>query len=492
MTVALSIGYPRIGEKRELKRALESYWSGRSNEAELEESAKQLREARWRDQAKAGIPCPPSSDFSLYDHVLDTTAMLGAVPSRFGWSGEDVDLATYFAMARGLTRNGRDEPPMEMTKWFDTNYHFIVPELEADQVFQLSSRKAVDEYREAKALGIETRPVLLGPVSFLWLSKCARASFDKLDLLDGVVAVYEELIRELVAAGVKAIQLDEPILVADLHQSFQDAFEPAYRRLRLASQGTELFVATYFGELGENLSLATSLPIDVLHIDLVSGREQLGAVLQQLPDTMKLSMGVVDGRNVWRADLDDALDLLRIAEQRIGLERILVAPSCSLLHCPLDVSLETELDPDVHQWLAFGRQKLSEVAWLAKELDQPGHDPEKLNRSRAAMAARRSSRKIRNPQVQKRLESIDSEMLSRRSCFAERQRLQAEKQPLPVLPTTTIGSFPQTDAVRKCRADRKKGLLSHEEYEAELKREIQHSIRVQERRILPRRNAGFI
>ena len=476
MVIASNLGYPRIGPGRELKKALESFWGGRSDAAALDTASAALRRASWELQHAAGINQIPSNDFSLYDHVLDTAAMLGAVPSRFGWNGEMVDHDTYFAMARG----GPDTPAMEMTKWFDTNYHYIVPEFEPGMVFRLASSKAIDEYREAKALGIETRPKLLGPMSFLLLGKSRYAGIEPLDLLDQALPVYEQVLRQLADAGAVWVQVDEPMLVLDLGAQARAAYGQAYARLSAACPSLKLLLATYFGDPGDNLETALKLPVTGLHLDLTRASRLVQRMLSTVPDDLTLSLGLVDGRNVWRTDIDAALRTARTVVDAVGLQRVMIGPSCSLLHAPVDLELETELDEELHSWLAFARQKVDEIVLLARALVDEAAVAAELEASRAAVAGRRASSRVHDPSVAARIRSVDQAMKRRTTAFAQRQAAQQAQLQLPVLPTTTIGSFPQTDAVRKTRAAFKAGRLSAAEYDSFLESEIERAVRFQE------------
>ncbi len=475
--VAGSLGYPRIGPKRELKKALERFWAGQSSEAELEEASRALRRDAWRLQQDRGLQHVPSNDFSLYDHVLDTAVMVGAVPSRFLGDGDQIGLDTYFAMARGA----RDVPAMEMTKWFDTNYHYIVPEFELDQRFRLASTKPLDEFLEAQTEGIRTRPKLLGPVSFLLLGKARHDGLRPLDLLEALLPAYEALLGRLEAAGADWIQVDEPCLVLDLSTDQRRALSTAYHRLNAAAPALRLLLTTYFGDLRENLSTALALPVAGLHLDLVRAPQMLERALPALPDSLVLSAGVVDGRNVWRTDLDRALATLRTAVDALGSERVVVAPSCSLLHVPVDLDQETALDPELHPWLAFAQQKVEEVALLARALNE-GDDAvaSTLQARRDEQARRRSSTRIHDPAVAERTAAISASMLRRISPFAKRKQLQQERLRFPSLPTTTIGSFPQTDDVRRARAGFKAGRIDAAEYDAFLEAEIERVVRFQE------------
>jgi 5-methyltetrahydropteroyltriglutamate--homocysteine methyltransferase len=499
MTVTVAtLGFPRIGPRRELKTALERYWSGKSDRPALLEAAEGLRALNWTRQKALGVDHIPSNDFSLYDHVLDTSAMLGVVPAIYGWSGGEVDLDTYFAMARGAQvggaqvkgeedhagcahghGHGLDVPAAEMTKWFDTNYHYLVPEVTPDQAFDLASTKVVDEYREAKALGVETRPVLLGPVTFLKLAKSKTHGFDPLTLLEHIVPVYARVLNQLELAGARWVQIDEPCLVLDLEPHERDALQRAYWLLSRTAPGVKLMLATYFGGLGDNLDAALALPVAGLHLDLVRAPEQLDAVLRKAPADLVLSLGVVDGRNVWRADLEPLLARL---ERVVKSERqIILAPSCSLLHTPIDLELEKSLDPDVRSWLAFAVQKIEELAILAKALNQGRASvAAELATSSAAAQARRSSPKIHDPAVAARLAGVNAAMARRASSFAQRREAQAARLGLPALATTTIGSFPQTEEVRKARAAHAKGELTDADYAAFLREETRKTVAWQE------------
>jgi len=484
MTVLSNLGYPRIGLHRELKKALEGYWKGNRSREDLLFNAAEIRKHNWQLQAEAGIEHIPSNDFSLYDQVLDTIAMLGAVPERYrsvSGQGEQVDLDAYFAMARGVQNAaGLDIPAMEMTKWFDTNYHYIVPELAPDQSFHLASSKAVDEYREAKALGIETRPVLLGPVSFLLLSKSTDDGEVSLDLLEGLLPVYGQVLTQLAEAGAEWVQVDEPYLVMDLSREDQAAFQRAYGFLSQLSTRPGILAATYFGALQDNLELAVNLPVEALHLDLVRGSGQLSEALAQVPEDKILSLGLVDGRNIWRTDLDKAAVFLQQAIERLGTERVWVGPSCSMLHVPQDLALESGLDEELRGWLVFARQKLDEITALGRIANgEEDRAAEALRLSRETAASRSSSSRIHNPQVAERLAGLTNDMRRRNAPYAERKTAQRDLG-LPLLPTTTIGSFPQTREVRQNRAKFRKSEISYDIYEAFVRAEINRTIRFQE------------
>ncbi len=483
MSITVStLGFPRIGRQRELKQALEGYWSGKHDARALLGVAAELRAANWAQQATAGVHHLPSNDFSLYDQVLDTTAMVGAVPALYGGQGAASDLDAYFAMARGTRgRAGGDLPALEMTKWFDTNYHYMVPSFAPDQDFALGSTKVVDEFKEAKALGHLSRPVLIGPVSYLLLGKGDGGQPGSLALLPGLLPVYAEVLRRLAAEGADWVQIDEPCLVLDLSEEARAALRLAYRELAQAAPGLRLLLATYFGALGDNLLTALDLPVAGLHLDLVRGQGQLDAVLAEAPADLTLSLGLVDGRNVWRTDLAKALDVLEPVVERRGADRLIVAPSCSLIHVPIDLELETALDPELRSWLAFATQKVDELVVLARAaLHGRGAVSEALAASASAAASRRESARIHDPAVARRLAGSTPDLERRRSPYSVRRELQRSRLPLPVFPTTTIGSFPQTAEVRKARAANAKGALDDAAYQAYLHEQTEAAVRWQE------------
>lgn len=490
MAIASNLGFPRIGARRELKRALENYWSGKSNEEDLLRAGQSLRREHWLLQKQLGLQHIPSNDFSFYDHVLDTVCMVGAVPARYGALDQSVTRQTYFAMARGLQdgtsprANHEDTPgvrPLEMTKWFDTNYHYLVPELAKGQRFRLASRKPVDEFLEARALGIQSRPVLLGPLSFLLLGKVKSSSVHLLSLLDSLLPVYAEVLELLTEAGADWIQFDEPFLAVDIPSQVQDAFASVYERLSLSSPGLHFLIGTYFDGLRENLNWALQLPVSAIHLDLVRAPDQLEQALARAPDTLMLSLGVIDGRNVWRTDLNRALSLIDRAAQSLGPERILVAPSCSLLHSPVDLNLELHLDDEVRGWLAFAKQKLEEVVALTRAVNEgPAAVREYLDANHEAMERRRASTRIHSEEIQRRAAQVTPAMLHRKSPYRIRRELQRKALKLPLFPTTTIGSFPQTAEIRAARAEYKAGKRTLGDYEASVRAEIEKTIRFQE------------
>ncbi len=480
MAVAHSLGFPRIGADRELKKALEAYWKGDLSEAELRRVGRELRAAHWQLQADAGIELLPAGDFAWYDQVLTHSLMFGVVPERFRPADGQPTLETLFAMARGVTHQccGGGQA-QEMTKWFDTNYHYLVPEFSVDQSFELSWTQLFEEVEEARALGHAVKPVLIGPLTYLWLGKAKGEAFDKLELLDRLLPVYGEVLERLAAQGVEWVQIDEPILVLDLPQDWKNAFERAYNLLQRAP--LKKLVATYFGGLEDSLGLAAALPVDGLHIDLVRAPDQYPVILDRLPAYKILSLGIVNGRNVWRCDLDKALSVLRHAAERLG-ERLWVAPSCSLLHAPVDLAREDQLDAELRSWLAFAVQKCSEVAVLTRAVNQPDDAQVQaaLQQSREVQASRVESPRIHKPAVQARLAAIKPRHSQRQSAFESRIEKQRARLDLPAFPTTTIGSFPQTPAIRLARQAFKQGKLALTDYTEAMHAEIRHAIAVQE------------
>lgn len=480
MLKTANLGFPRIGANRELKKAVESYWKKTSSLAELEQVAAEIRAKNWNLQKAAGIAFIPSNDFSFYDQTLDSLALFGAVPDRFKFSGGNVDLDLRFAMARGAQRDGIDVTAMEMTKWFDTNYHYIVAEFKKNQQFKISSTKIFDEYLEAKKLGIETRPVVLGPVSFLLLGKSVDGS-NKLDLLENLLVAYKELFKKLQEIGVKDVQIDEPFLVTDLSAEAIQAYLKSYLQIKAAAGSIQLHLATYFDNLSENSALAFDLGCASVHVDLVRAPEQFAEVLNFVKPDQSLSLGLVDGRNIWINNFENSISLAKKAVEKLGKDRVIIAPSCSLLHTPVDLANETELDAELKSWLAFATQKLSEISVIAKAAD--GKEAEvksQLEVNKAAISARKTSKRIHDDLVQKRLASITESLMNRKTNFASRKKIQNAHINLPLLPTTTIGSFPQTKEVRKFRADFKAGKISDADYKKFLQEETARTIRFQE------------
>jgi 5-methyltetrahydropteroyltriglutamate--homocysteine methyltransferase len=476
-------GFPRIGAKRELKQATEGYWSAQRSQEELLDTAVSLRAANWKLQRDAGIDLIPSNDFSFYDQVLDTIALVGAVPERYGWDGSgDLDLDTYFAMARGRQAGGVDVTAMEMTKWFDTNYHYIVPELERGMSFTLASRKPFDEYREARELGIETKPVLIGSLTFLLQGKCAAGEeFDRLELLDALVEVYAEVLSELGRLGAEWVQIDEPVLVEDRTASELEALERAYKRLGEVDGAPKIIVNTYFDHVGEALPVLARLPVAAIGLDFVRGEQNRELVSRHgWPEDKVLFAGVVSGRNVWINDLDRSLALLRELQQATGGE-VVVSTSCSLQHSPIDKRNEPRLDDEVLSWMSFAVQKLDEVATLARALaDGEESVSAAFEENRKALKDREQSPRTRNPQVRERLAKVTDADGRRQSAFAARREAQHQRLGLPLFPTTTIGSFPQTPEIRQARTRLRNGEIDEAKYLELMHGEIERVIRLQE------------
>ena len=488
-----TLGYPRIGLQRELKFALEAYWRGETGEAQLEAVGAELRTRHWQQQVDAGLDFVSVGDFAFYDHVANHIQLFGCEPARFGFSGDESALARYFTLARGVANeaagarpdaccggaHGKGRPALEMTKWFDTNYHYLVPEFDRATRFALAPGRLLGEVAEAQALGHKAKVVLLGPLSFLWLGKAKEDGVDKLELLDALLPVYVQLLVQLKTAGVEWVQLDEPILGLDLPGAWLLAFERAYHTL--ATGQVPLLLATYFSPLEGHLSMACKLPVAGLHVDGVRAAHELQSVADWLPDNKVLSVGIVDGRNIWRTDLDRALACLKpLALRRRG--ELWLAPSCSLLHVPLSLREDAAIDAELRGWLAGAQEKLDELRVLRSALEEgDGSVWLELCASRAAVEARAASPRVRNPDVARRLASLAPDADRRASPFPVRQAAQAERFQLPPYPTTTIGSFPQTPAIRAARAAAKRGELAREDYEAAMRREIELAVREQEK-----------
>ncbi len=488
MALAHNLGFPRIGADRELKKALEAYWKGDIDQAALQAVGRELRASHWQLQKDAGIDLLPVGDFAWYDQVLTHSLTFGAIPERFA-STLDAQgrptLNTLFGMARGASQSccgehGKGQYAQELTKWFDTNYHYLVPEFSQDQRFELSWNQLFEETAEALALGHKVKPVIIGPLTFLWLGKTKGNEFNKLDLLENLLPVYAAILSRLAEQGVEWVQIDEPILSLDLPQEWKNAFERAYHILQYSP--LKKLVATYFSGLEDNLGLAVSLPVEGLHVDLVRAPDQLHAILDRLPTYKVLSLGLVNGRNVWRCDLENALAQLQEAEERFG-DNLWVAGSCSLLHSPVDLDRETRLDAELKSWLAFARQKCDEIAVLrdALNIPQDAKVQQALAQSRAVQASRANSPRIHKPAVQARTAAITAADSQRQSPFATRIQLQRARLNLPAFPTTTIGSFPQTASIRLARQSYKQGKLSVSEYTDAMHSEIRNAVQTQER-----------
>lgn len=476
MTTFHVLGFPRVGAKRELKFAQERYWRGEIAEQDLLDIAKALREINWKHQAAANADYVAVADFTFYDHILDLQVATGAIPARFGFDSQHLTLDEYFQLARG----NKEQFAIEMTKWFDTNYHYLVPEFHVDTEFKANSAHYVQQIREAKALGLKAKPTIVGPLTFLWLGKEKGSSFNRLDLLPKLLPVYVEILNALAAEGVDYIQIDEPALTVDLPKEWVEAYKEVYATLS-AQVKAKLLLATYFGSVAEHADLLKSLPVAGLHIDLVRAPEQLSSFADY--DKI-LSVGVIDGRNVWRANLNQVLAIVEPLKAKLG-ERLWIAPSCSLLHSPYDLAVETQLQenkPELYSWLAFCLQKIQELRVIKTALEQGRQTVQaELDASQVAADARATSKEIHRVEVAERLANLPAGADQRKAPFAERIKLQNAWLKLPLLPTTTIGSFPQTKEIRLARAAFKKGELSLADYEAAMKKEIELVVREQEK-----------
>ena len=467
-------GYPRVGAKRELKFAVEAFWKGAKSEAELRQTAADIRQKNWATQIAAGADLLPVGDFSYYDHVLDTLCALGAIPARFGFDADKLTLSQYFELARG----NASQVAMEMTKWFDTNYHYIVPEWHQNTSFKANAASLIAQIEEAKATRHDIKPTLVGPLTLLWLGKEKDAGHNRLELLPRLLPEYQKLLRELANVGVDWIQIDEPILAVDIAREWLDAFAPTYQELAIT--GTRIIIGTYFGSVAEHINLLKNLPVNGVHIDCVRAPEQLAEFANAWPENKVLSVGLIDGRNVWRANLREVIELLAPVATQLG-NNLWIAPSCSLLHSPQDLSAEEKLNPEIKNWLAFAAQKLQELGIIKQALAH-GKDSvqEALAASDAAAAGRKTSKLIHNDKVAQRVASLREHADQRHSPFAQRIEKQQQWMNLPLLPTTTIGSFPQTQEIRQARAAFKKGELSAADYEAAMKKDIAYCVEQQE------------
>jgi 5-methyltetrahydropteroyltriglutamate--homocysteine methyltransferase len=481
-----NLGYPRIGSNRELKKACEQFWAGKSTIQNLVQVGKNIRQQNWELQKEKGIDLIPSNDFSFYDQVLDLSLTVGAIPKRYHeviLNKSNTELDLYFAMARGYQKEGLDITAMEMTKWFDTNYHYIVPEFTKDQQFKLFSTKLLDEYNESKRLGIQTKPVLIGPVSYLLLGKEKEAGFDRIDLIKNLLPVYIDILKKLEEQHVEWIQFDEPFLSLDLTEKDKAAFKYVYAEIKKQFPKLKTLLATYFEALKDNTTLTVGLPVHALHIDLVRNPEQLSTVLAAIPVNLVLSIGVVDGRNIWKNDFRASLQLIETAQEKIGADRLIISPSCSLIHSPCDLDLETNeatLTPEIKQWLSFAKQKVEEIVTLKQLIESDSSAQPKLESNDQANNNRKTSALIHNPGVKQRVSEITAKDEQRLHPYASRSIAQKEALKLPSFPTTTIGSFPQTAEVRSWRARFKKGELSQEEYDALIENETKETIIFQE------------
>lgn len=482
MALIHNLGFPRIGANRELKFSLESFWKGQSSAEALLSTAKSLRLQNW--QIQQSLDWVPVGDFSLYDQVLDMSFTLGHIPERVSHL-EGAKLDNYFRLARGRSasdntqQNNNDNcvHAAEMTKWFDTNYHYIVPEVTASTVFTLDTSRLINQFLEAKKTGVKAKPIIIGPLTYLWLAK-AKDNADRLDLLPKLIPVYRELLQALADVGAEWVQIDEPILVTELDSAWQQAFETAYYKLK--DRTTKILLATYFGTLEENLTLTCNLPVDGLHIDAVRGRKEVTKVVDWLPAHKTLSLGIIDGRNVWKTDLTRTLDWLEPVAKKLG-ERLWLAPSCSLLHVPVDLESETQLDSDIKNWLAFAKQKLEALVILGKAINQGRASvANELSANKAAIDQREQSKRVHDGAIKGLVNRITPDLGKRSSAYQKRITQQRSQLKLPLFPTTTIGSFPQTSNIRKARRAFKKQEISTEDYTRAMQAEIASAIREQE------------
>ncbi|WP_428944439.1 5-methyltetrahydropteroyltriglutamate--homocysteine S-methyltransferase [Pantoea sp. FN060301] len=469
-----TLGFPRVGLRRELKKAQESYWAGNSTQEALLAVGRELRARHWQQQKQAGVDLLPVGDFAWYDHVLTTSLLLGNIPARHQNKDGSVDLDTLFRLGRGRAPTGEPAAAAEMTKWFNTNYHYMVPEFTKGQRFTLSWRQILEEVDEALALGHKVKPVLLGPVTYLWLGKVKGEQFDRLSLLKDILPVYQQVLAELAKRDIEWVQIDEPALVLELPQAWLDAYKPAYEAL----QGqTKLLLTTYFESAGTNLDTIIRLPVQGLHVDLVHGKDDIAELNAKVPADWLLSVGVINGRNVWRADLSSWFERLQpLAGKR---DKLWIGTSCSLLHSPIDLSTETRLDDEVKSWFAFALQKCGELSLLSRALNN--NDPHSLEAWSAPVRARRESVRVHNAAVGKRLAAITAKDSQRASSYKTRAEAQRQRFQLPAWPTTTIGSFPQTTEIRGLRLDFKQGRLDGNNYRTGIAGHIRQAIAEQER-----------
>ena len=468
-----SIGYPRIGPKRELKVALENFWKSDISEAELQTVAKDLRRKNWQTQKENGVDLISSNDFSFYDQVLDTICLLGAIPKRYKWDGKEVSLKTYFAMARGSQTSELDAPALEMTKWFDTNYHYLVPELSKDQSFQLSTNKPFEEFKEAKKYGFNTKPIILGPLSFLLLAK-GLDGFKTINLLDKILPVYKEIIKKLSELGAEWIQIDEPILVKDLDSQVVSQIKNTLNELKKSSGSSKILVATYFEDLNDEVKNEIfESDIDAIHLDLVRGNRNKGYVKNS---KKQLSLGLIDGRNVWKADLKEKIEFIK--NNTSG--DIIIASSCPLLHTPYDLDLEQKVPEKIKKWLSFSKQKLQELNVIKNFINNNTHQAE-LKKNTDDVQDRKTSKLIHDNAVKDRIKIINKSITDRKSSYTLRAKVQKDIFSLPKYPTTTIGSFPQTSDVRQARAKFKRGEIDEKSYDKFLEEKTIDAIRKQEK-----------
>ncbi|WP_224554174.1 5-methyltetrahydropteroyltriglutamate--homocysteine S-methyltransferase [Pectobacterium versatile] len=468
-----TLGFPRVGLRRELKKAQENYWAGNATQEELLTVGRELRARHWQQQKDAGVDLLPVGDFAWYDHVLTTSLLLGNVPARHQNEDGSVDLDTLFRIGRGRAPTGQPAAAAEMTKWFNTNYHYMVPEFTKGQQFKLTWTQLLDEVDEALALGHNVKPVLLGPVTYLWLGKVKGEQFDRLSLLQDILPVYQQVLAELAKRGIEWVQIDEPALALELSQEWLAAFKPAYDAL----QGqVKLLLTTYFDSVSQNLETIKALPVQGLHIDLVHGKDDAATLSAQLPANWVLSLGVINGRNVWRADLSSWFERL---QPLVGTRDLWLGSSCSLLHSPIDLSVEVRLDDEVKSWFAFAIQKCAELSLLSQALNSG--NGQALEAYSAPIRARRTSTRVNNAAVTQRLAAITAQDSQRQNVYSVRADAQRERFNLPAWPTTTIGSFPQTTEIRGLRLDFKQGRLDSNNYRTGIAEHIKQAVVEQER-----------
>ena len=472
------LGLPRIGANREMKKSVESYWREEISITELQQIGQQIEDKNWQMQVEAGLDFVTVGDFSWYDHVLDHSALLGVIPERFIQHHKKTDLNTLFCMARGQAPETQETTACEMTKWFNTNYHYIVPEFTVNQHFQLNTDYLLNSIDRALAKGYRVKPILLGPLSYLWLGKTKEIEFDKLNLLENLLAAYNQILIEFSKRKIEWFQCDEPILVLDLPSTWQQAYLNAYQQLNFDT--SHCLLTTYFGSIHDQLSIIKELPVNGLHIDCCTAPEQLSSCLKHLSKDKILSVGFINGRNIWRADLNQILTQLRPLSDVYG-DKLWIGSSCSLLHSPVDLDNETKLDKEIKSWLAFAKQKLSEISLLSRALNaEETTIKELLEENFNALQTRKNSQRIHNPLVQNRIKAVSNELSQRNTDYATRAKQQKSTLQLPLLPTTTIGSFPQTADIRKIRQEYKSGKITHEIYQQRIKQQIADVIAQQE------------
>ncbi|MBL6785057.1 MAG: 5-methyltetrahydropteroyltriglutamate--homocysteine S-methyltransferase [Rickettsiales bacterium] len=477
MVKLTTLGYPRIGSNRELKKAVESYWKGNISEAELKNNANEIKLINIKTHSDYGVDLIPN-DFSYYDHILDASCTFGNVPTRYKHQGGDVSLDLYFQMARGKQDGNTDVVAMEMTKWFDTNYHYIVPEFKKTTEFSISYHKIFEDYEFAKSNGFETKPVIVGPVSYLYLGK-EKDDSNKFDLINNLVSCYEEILKRLDELGCKDIQIDEPILSLDLDDDVKALFAPAYEKLNSAKGNIKIHLTSYFESYGENFEIVNNLAVDSVHFDIVRSEANI-EFAKKLNSDKKVSLGIVNGRNIWKANYEDAISKINDVASIVGEERLILSSSCSLLHSPVDLDSETKLDPEIKDWMAFAKQKIAELSDLKAIYTNADNSKNILEQNQKSAAKRKTSTKIHNQEVKTRMNNLDESMFNRHDDFSIRIKEQNSELGLPAFPTTTIGSFPQTKELRQVRAKFKKGEINQSEYDNFIESEIQHAVKFQE------------